>query len=115
MSFESFILTSSISDLVSDSTYSYSDKQPGAGYHNKDDSTHTVVYSLQNFVGGIKIQASLELYPSDGDFFDIVGTELISSDPYTDAYSVTFSGNFVWLRAAYNLQDGIISEIRYNH
>lgn len=115
MSFESSILLSTISNTVADSTYSYSDKQPGAGYHNKDDATHTVIYSLQNFVGAIKLQASLELYPSESDYFDISETEFISSNPYTDVYNVTFSGNFVWLRAAYNLQDGVISEIRYNH
>jgi hypothetical protein len=28
--------------------------------------------------------------------------------------SVNFVGNFVWIRAAYNLQNGTITQIQYN-
>lgn len=101
-----------------DSTYSYSGKLPGAGYHRNLNSLHTAIYSVDSFVGSIKLQATLAIDPADNDWFDIAGTEIgMGSDSslWTDSKSVNFSGNFVWIRAAYNLQNGTILSIRYNY
>ncbi len=119
MSTESITLLSNISQEAApgDSSFVYSGKQKGAGYHKYNDGVHTVVYNLNNFVGTIKLQATLALYPGDNDWFDISGTE-IGGDSTTinsSATSYTFTGKFVWIRAAYNLQNGIITEIRYNY
>ena len=117
MSYESFILASTISAEAADSSYTYTDKQQGSGYHRKFDAVHTVVYTINEFAGSIKLQGTLELYPVEGDWFDIAGTEIGGDSTAfdSDAKSFNFTGNFVWIRAAYNVQNGTITEIRYNH
>jgi hypothetical protein len=100
--------------LAADSTFSYSDKNIAAGYHKISSGLHTVIYDYSDFVGTIKLQASLSLYPGNDDWVDVIGTELNSSDSVTDTFSNTFTGNFVWLRAAYNLQNGAVNSITYN-
>jgi hypothetical protein len=114
---ESTILISNITtESLSPSVFSYSDKQKGAGYHRYNDGVHTAVYQLIEFVGTIKIQATLELYPGDNDWVDIDGTEhSFDSSISNGAYPYTFAGKFVWIRAAYNLQNGTITQIRYNY
>ena len=120
MSKESISLLSNISQETApgDSSFQYSDKQKGAGYHKYNDGVHTAVYQVDSFIGTIKIQATLALYPGDNDWFDIIGTEVgfgSDSSAWTATNSVTFTGKFVWIRAAYNLQNGTIEEIRYNY
>lgn len=124
MSIESRILAQNLSSETPETVFSYTEKAKGAGYHNKIDSIHTVVYSVNAFSGTIKMQGTLELYPEETDWVDIEGTE-IGGDSTTIAnptsstsienLSSTFSGNFVWLRASYSIQNGTIIEIRYNH
>ena len=116
MSIESRILLSNITEEATSSDFSYGDKHEGAGYHKHNDGIHTVVYQLSEFVGTIKIQATLALYPCDNDWFDVDGTEYsFDSTIANGAYSYTFNGKFVWIRAAYNLQNGTITQIRYNY
>ena len=100
--------------------YTYSDKQKGAGYHGKSNGIHTAVFQLDNFVGDIKLQGSLERYPTDTDWFDIEfeNQQLISfldSSIATSTETRNFIGNFVWIRAAFRLINGTIVSIRYNH
>jgi hypothetical protein len=115
MTVETITLLENITTEASDSTYSYGDKQKGAGYHKNNDGAHTAVYQFNNFIGTVKLQGTLESYPGDNDWFDISGTEIggDSTQIFEDAYSRTFYGKFVWVRAAYNLQNGTITEIRY--
>lgn len=117
MSTESITLLSNIStEAASPSVFSYSDKQKGAGYHKYNDGMHTVVYNLLEFVGTVKIQATLALYPGDNDWVTVTGTEYsFDSTIASGAYSYSFTGKFVWIRTAYNLQNGTITEIRYNY
>jgi len=119
MSTESITLLSNISQeaVSGDSSFVYSGKQKGAGYHKYNDGVHTVVYNFNQFVGTVKIQATLALYPGDNDWFDVVGTEVGGDSTVINnaATSYTFIGKFVWIRAAYNLQNGTITEIRYNY
>lgn len=111
---ESLTLLSNITDAVSDSSFLYGEKSIGAGYHKKYDNLHTAIYSFNSFTGTVKIQGTLALDPNDLDWFDIEGTTLVG-DESTSSHNVNFSGNFVWLRAAYNVQGGEIIEIRYNY
>jgi hypothetical protein len=123
MSSEIFILLENTNAESNDSAFLYSDKRPGAGYHKSLDNLHTAVYSVVDFLGGIKLQATLAVDPSDTDWFDINNTQvggsentLISGDSSifgTQTLSVNFSGNFVWVRAAYNVQNGAITKISY--
>lgn len=118
MSIESRVLISNINLEALDSTYVYGEKHKGAGYNRRSDGLHTVIYEVTDFKGSIKIQGTLELYPAESDWTDINGTEIGLGDDST-AWTTTntrnFTGNFIWIRAAYNLQDGIINAVRYNH
>ncbi len=119
MSTESIVLVSNITAESNNSGYVYSNKNKGAGYNKNGDGVHTVVYVVDDFIGSIKMQGTLELYPGDNDWVDIVNTERgLAGDSTTwvnDTYTASFTGKFVWIRAAYNLQNGTIVEIRYNH
>lgn len=93
-----------------------SDKQKGAGYHNITNSLHTLVYSVTDFKGSIKLQGTLALDPADIDWVDIPETVIGGdSSVFSALEPVNFTGNFVWIRAVYTLEDGTITEIRYNY
>jgi len=118
MSKESILLVSNISAEAEDSSYTYSDKKQGAGYYGQNDGLHTVIYQVDSFIGTIKIQGTLDLYPGDNDWVDITDTLVglgNDSSAWTSTQSKNFTGNFVWIRAAYNLQNGTIVQIRYNY
>lgn len=128
MTYESILLAQNITAESVGSSFAYTDKKPGSGYHNRLDSTHTATYTVNSFVGTIKLQGTLELYPTDTDWFDIDNTEIggdssilggisIDPNPSTSLENVSFNfiGNFVWIRGAYNIQNGTIVEIRYNY
>jgi hypothetical protein len=124
MSIKSTILIDNYStetwDGISDTAYSYSEKQKGAGFHGKSDGIHTALFQLSEFVGDIKLQGTLERYPNNNDWVDIVfdGQGIISfvdSTMATSNETRNFLGNFVWLRAAFRLVNGTIVQIRYNH
>lgn len=116
MSNEIHVLLENISLESVDSTYSYGGKYPGAGYHKKSNPIHTVVYQVTDFVGTIKIQATLALDPAASDWFDVDNTTIglgEDSSAWTSASTFNFSGNFVWIRAAYNIQNGTITSVSY--
>ena len=118
MSIETRILLENITTESSDSTYSYGDKKIGAGYHKSNNGVHTAYYKTRDFVGSIKIQGTLEIEPGESDWLDIEGTEVgLGADSTifaSSSVSRTFTGKFVWIRAAYNLQNGTIDQILYN-
>jgi len=118
MSIESRILVENTSAEATDSTFVYSDKNKGAGFHRVNNGVHTYVYQTDDFVGTIKLQATLEMYPGDEDWFDIDNTTVgllgDSTEFQGDTVTGNFTGQFLWIRAAYNLQNGTITQIRYN-
>jgi len=117
MSTETIILLENFSTDSSGLGFSYSKKQPGAGYHRSESNLHTAFYKVDSFEGTIKMQATLALDPSDNDWFDIVDTEFGGDSTIsggTTTYGINFTGNFVWIRAAYNVQSGSILSIQYN-
>lgn len=119
MSIESTILLSNKSTESIDSDYNFTSKSKGSGYNKNGDGVHTVVYIVDSFIGTIKMQGTLELYPGDNDWVDISDTEQGLADDSSswvdNTYTATFTGKFLWVRAAYNIQNGTIIEIRYNH
>jgi hypothetical protein len=98
-----------------------SEKQPGAGYHQKYDNLHTFVLRFSNWDGEIKLQGTLEMFPSSEDWFDLrdsTNTLLAyggDSSDYDGTFTANARGNFVWIRAVGVTNSGIITEIRYNH
>ena len=124
MSNENTILLSSTSVETWDGTsgieYQYSDKQKAAGYHKKSSALHTAIFEFDNFLGDIKIQATLETHPSSNDWFDVeyyTGSEIqaLDSTPLLTNETRNFTGNFVWVRAAYRLMQGTITQVRYTY
>jgi hypothetical protein len=118
---ETIVLLSNITDDSQPSVWQYSDKSTGSGYYNKGNGVHTVVFEFEDFKGSVKIQATLELYPGDSDWFDVSydfsDTNLLALDstPLTNNATCTFTGKFLYIRAAYQLEQGKIKEIRYNY
>ena len=118
MSIETTILLENVTAEAAGSTLSYSDKQKGAGYHKRYGGLHTYTYETDAFMGLIKLQGTLQLYPGESDWVDVVDTEINATDDSTIIQSNetgNFTGNFVWIRAAYLLQDGTITSVRYNY
>lgn len=115
MTTENYSLLSNETSESADSSFTYTDKNRGAGYNCNNNGVHTAVYTVDSFVGTIKMQGTLELYPGEADWIDITGTELGGdSSVFSASQSRTFVGKFLWIRAAYNLQNGTITQIRYN-
>jgi len=105
MSKESFILVENTSST------GITIAQKGAGYH-KQDNLHTAVYNVSNFEGTIKLAGTLELYPNESDWVYIKPADY-ESNGSSDIVFRNFTGNFVWLRAEYAVNNGTINEIRY--
>lgn len=85
------------------------------GWYGNTDGLHTVVMQVFNFSGHIFIEATLELEPTEADWFPIQLTETTpyvsfprnplqptgeySSGGDTGSFGATFTVNAVWLRA----------------
>lgn len=122
MSIESTIILTNFSDDSLPSSFRYTEKAKGWGYHKRLGSgLHTAQVSYSDFKGEIRFQATLALYPGDNDWFDIVyddaapAISMTDSTAATDAVTRNFTGNFLYIRAAYRLEQGTIQEIRYNY
>jgi hypothetical protein len=120
MSIESTIILQSIGDQSPDlAIFTFSDKFKGAGYYKKQNGDHTVQFDLNQFEGTIKLQGTLEMYPGDNDWIDIIYTngstiEAADSTPITISSMRNFVGNWLWIRVGYILEQGDIILVRYN-
>lgn len=92
------------------------EKYRGDGYRRSNDGFHTVGYYLKDFIGTVKIQATLATEPSDNDWFDVNNTSIgdgVSS--ISENLFRNFTGNFVWIRVVVeNFTAGSITKIAYN-
>lgn len=113
MSIEIQTLLENVSTESVDSSFVYSDKKPAAGYYRKIENLHTVSYVVVQFIGSLKLQGTLKVDPADADWFDIDNTSISGDSTLFDSgmLDLNFTGNFVWIRAAYNLQNGSITKI----
>jgi hypothetical protein len=95
-----------------------SNKAKGRGYLDTG-GMHTVQYTtLNNFVGVVKIQATLATEPAETDWFDVHGVYLGDNiTPVPDgAVTQNFTGNFVWVRAVVvSHTAGNINRVLFNH
>ena len=120
MTIESVSLLSNITAESADlSVFTYSEKQKGAGYSRRSDATHTIHFQLNEFKGTVKIQGTLALYPGDRDWVDLEydsgsSLESVDSSSLTSDEMRNITGNWVWIRCAYVLEQGTITSIRYN-
>lgn len=121
MSTQSLILISDYFDDSSPTSWYFTEKKQGSGYHKNLNSLHTAVFILDNFKGSLKLQATLELEPGENDWVDIIydnnADQLTSLDstPLVSSATRNFTGNFVWVRAGIQLEEGTVAEIRYNY
>ena len=109
---ENTILLSNISTPSPVNTFSYGEKKQAVGYHQLENSIHTAIYEFTEAVSRVKLQATLELFPGDSDWFDIIESDY-TTDETIQIHTFTIVGNFVWIRAAYQLTNGTISSIRF--
>ena len=91
------------------------DKVKGDGYYKGGDGLHTVHYSITDFSGTVKMQASLATSPASADWFDIAGTTYTTSPDTDTDFVANFTGNFVWLRAVATYTNGRINSIKVNY
>lgn len=75
----------------------FSNAVQAADYWRGRGSAQTVFFRVTDFVGTIKISATLDTLPDTADWFEIYNYP--SGAPLTDYHPVTLPGNFVWLRA----------------
>jgi hypothetical protein len=97
-----------------------SERLKGDGYFGGSDGLHTVMYTATpSFVGTITMQATLASEPISTDWFNVSGTTSTYTALNTrttntvDLYN--FTGNFVWVRGYIAIEEGAVSNIRYNH
>ena len=110
------------------------EKYKGDGYYGRSDGLHTVQITINEFIGKIELQGTLESDPTEQDWFTVeLGTgaqsvdttgllreQNITSVDYIDNTTNTktynFIGNYVWIRAKVsNWTDGTINSIQLNH
>jgi hypothetical protein len=121
MSNEIIVILSNIFDDSQPTTWQYSQKVIGAGYYKNGTGLHTVIFELDNFKGAIKIQATLASTPGANDWFDVVYDTsdvvltALDSTPLNNNAACTFTGKFTYIRVAYQLEQGVITEVRYNY
>ena len=75
----------------------------GDGYYGFSDGLHTVSFHAKNMVGRVWLEATLLENPTEDDWFVIeIGdtTPYIEFDHTTITRGITFTGNFVFLRAS---------------
>ena len=75
-----------------------SDAVPAANYYGGQGALQTVTYQLQDFVGVITVEATLNDLQDSAPWFE-VATIGDGSTADSGTIPVTVLGNFVWLRA----------------
>jgi hypothetical protein len=92
------------------------EKFKGAGFYGLGYGLHTVSYQVTDFVGTLKIQASLATLPDETDWFDVSDSVVENLlDPITEVRILNFAGNFVWVRAVVDFSAGSINKIILNY
>lgn len=90
----------------------YSETVKGDSYYGYTDGFHTFQVTYNQFIGRLRIQATLLLDPTDDDWFDLhpVQTngrswnpegfvQFNANDPGNGSEAYSFQGNFTFLRA----------------
>jgi hypothetical protein len=91
-----------------------SDVVRAANFYQGQGSIQTVSIQVTNFVGRIKLQASLNDDPAAAAWFEIYDYERLS--PVTDNHPVSLIGNYVWVRAEIeNFSAGTIQSIAISY
>jgi len=97
-------MADSIEILSHTASLSYTgEKFKGDGYYGVSDGLHTTAWTLNNFLGRIRLEASLATTPGDNDWYAIPigsGTDYKEYTAQTsETVAFSFTGNHVWVRA----------------
>jgi len=93
----------------------YGTKQKADGYYGYTDGLHTASYTLNAFIGTVKMQGTLVTEPTTSDWFDIDGTTATYAVAETSTKGYNFTGNFVWVRAVLTgMTEGSVTKVLYN-
>lgn len=89
----------------------YSIEVKGDSYYGYTDGFHTIQVTYNQYVGRLRLQATLSLEPGVDDWFDIVPTDTLgtsfneggfvqfnANDPAQGSEAYSFSGNFTFIR-----------------
>jgi hypothetical protein len=97
--------------------------QKAANYYGGYGTLQTAAFYLLNFVGRIRIQATLESTPAlDSDWFDVyefanvntIGNPAVT--PVTENFSTNIVGNFTWIRAhVAEFSEGTITKVMLSY
>jgi hypothetical protein len=88
--------------LGDDEVDQLSDPMRGDGYYGYRDGSQTLAVTFQNFLGRIQIEATLEINPTEADWFPVWMNRVTPYKQYgtvtngTESFSVR--GNFVLIR-----------------
>jgi hypothetical protein len=121
MSRKTTVILRNITDDSQPSTFQFSEKHIGSGYYKNGNGIHTMTFEFDQFKGSIKVQGTLDLNPGNNDWVDViydfadVNLAALDSTPLNTNAVCTFTGKFVFIRVAYQLIEGTITEIRYNY
>lgn len=88
----------------------YSEAVKGDSYYGYTDGLHTIQVIYNQFVGRFRIEATLSLDPTEGDWFDLVPTstgkafnvngyiQFNADAPADISEAYTFQGNYTFIR-----------------
>lgn len=76
----------------------FSDVGRAADYYAGQGSIQTILIQVTEFTGRIRLQASLSDDPLAAEWFELYDYDQLAG-PVTDYHPVTFTGNYVWIRA----------------
>ena len=71
---------------------------PAANYYGGRGSTQTLTYTVNNFTGNVKIEASLYSSKDAAHWFEVPDAAYSPAAGTTDVVTRTAIGNFVWVR-----------------
>lgn len=113
--------------------YATSMPTEGAGYYGTTNGLHSLVISTTpSFLGTATLQATLATTPVEGDWFNIVDgkfeytttssgyvpsllLDMNPQQPDIRTDSLNFTGQFTWLRAKVEIDQGAVTSINYNY
>lgn len=97
-------MASSVVILTNQPEMSYvGEKAKGDGFYGFSDGLHTVSFHVNAFTGRLFLEATLVENPTEDDWFLItleIDQDYIQFDNETASKGVTFTGNFVYVRAS---------------
>lgn len=93
------------------------DPAKGDGFYGRSDGIHTVQYSVTDFIGSVSLQATLCTQPENGDWFPVYQQDYFGDilGPETTSKIINFTGNYVWIRAVVDYNEGTVNKILLSH